>query len=152
MFSHLGLSLLDQSEESDPMTSVDPPSVILAQIFFVAFLILGVVLLINMLIALLSNTYQKTEVRTWLIVLKLTNIHYLFAVGNKINKDILLLSFTFMNQPSLLLLHPQNSKELLSQRGALRANYYISILPQWNRCLKSNYVVCKPKLSRIESL
>lgn len=64
MFSHLGLSLLDQSEESDPMTSVDPPSVILAKIFFVAFLILGVVLLINMLIALLSNTYQKTEVRT----------------------------------------------------------------------------------------
>ena len=64
MFSHLGLSLLDQSEESDPKTSVDPPSVILAQIFFVAFLILGVVLLINMLIALLSNTYQKTEVRT----------------------------------------------------------------------------------------
>ena len=64
MFSHLGLSLLDQSEESDPMTSVDPPSDILAQIFFVAFLILGVVLLINMLIALLSNTYQKTEVRT----------------------------------------------------------------------------------------
>ena len=64
MFSHLGLSLLDQSEESDPMTSADHPSVILAQIFFVAFLILGVVLLINMLIALLSNTYQKTEVRT----------------------------------------------------------------------------------------
>ena len=64
MFSHLGLSLLDQSEESDPMASVDPPSVILAQIFFVAFLILGVVLLINMLIALLSSTYQKTEVRT----------------------------------------------------------------------------------------
>ena len=64
MFSHLGLSLLDQSEESDPMTSVDRPSVILAQIFFVAFLILGVVLLINMLIALLSNSYQKTEVRT----------------------------------------------------------------------------------------
>lgn len=64
MFSHLGLSLLDQSEESDPMASVDPPSVILAKIFFVAFLILGVVLLINMLIALLSSTYQKTEVRT----------------------------------------------------------------------------------------
>ena len=64
MFSHLGLSLLDHSEESDPMTSVDPPTVILVQIFYVAFLILGVVLLINMLIALLSNTYQKTEVRT----------------------------------------------------------------------------------------
>ena len=64
MFSHLGLSLLDHSEESDPMTSVDPPTFILAQIFYVAFLILGVVLLINMLIALLSNTYQKTEVRT----------------------------------------------------------------------------------------
>ena len=89
MFSHLGLSLLDHSEESDPMTSVDPPTVILAQIFYVAFLILGVVLLINMLIALLSNTYQKTEVRTWLFVLKLTNIYYIFATCNNKQRNII---------------------------------------------------------------
>ncbi|CAH3160768.1 unnamed protein product [Porites evermanni] len=68
MFSHLGWSLLDRSEESGPMISVDPSSVLLARIFYAAFLIMGVVLLINMLIALLSSTYQKTEenaVREW---------------------------------------------------------------------------------------
>ena len=44
------------------MTSVDPLSVLLARILLATFLIVGVVLLINMLIALLSNTYQKIEV------------------------------------------------------------------------------------------
>ena len=68
MFSHLGWSLLGRSEESGPMISVDPLSVLLARIFYAAFLIMGVVLLINMLIALLSSTYQKTEVKTWLII------------------------------------------------------------------------------------
>ena len=68
MFSHLGWSLLGRSEESGPMISADPLSVLLAQIFYAAFLIMGVVLLINMLIALLSSTYQKTEVTTWLII------------------------------------------------------------------------------------
>ena len=43
------------------MISVDPTSTILAELLYAAFLVLGVVLLINMLIALLSNTYQKTE-------------------------------------------------------------------------------------------
>ena len=68
MFSHLGWSLLDRSEESGPMISVDPLSVLIAQILYAAFLIMGAVLLINMLIALLSSTYQKTEVKTWLII------------------------------------------------------------------------------------
>ena len=63
MFSHLGWSLLGRSEDSDTMTSVDPPSVLLARIFYAFFLIVGVVLLINMLIALLSNTYKKIEVK-----------------------------------------------------------------------------------------
>lgn len=63
MLSHLGWSLLSSSEDSGPMTSVDPPSAFLARIFFATFLIVGVVLLINMLIALLSNTYQKIEVK-----------------------------------------------------------------------------------------
>lgn len=53
------------------MISVDPTSTILAELLYAAFLILGVVLLINMLIALLTNTYQKTEVKTWRSVLKL---------------------------------------------------------------------------------
>ena len=62
VFSHLGWSLLGSTEDSGTMTSVDPPSVLLARIFYATFLIVGVVLLINMLIALLSNTYQKVEV------------------------------------------------------------------------------------------
>ena len=63
MLSHLGWSLLDRSEDSGPMISVDPPSALLARILFATFLIVGVVLLINMLIALLSNTYRKIEVK-----------------------------------------------------------------------------------------
>ena len=64
MITHFGWSLLGASEEFDPMTSVDFPSVILARILYAGFLIMGVVLLINMLIALLSNTYQRVQVST----------------------------------------------------------------------------------------
>ena len=67
---HLCWSLLDQTGESDPMTSVDLTSVTLARILYAAFLILGVILLVNMLIALLSNTYQQTEVRDRVYCLK----------------------------------------------------------------------------------
>ncbi|KAJ7379865.1 hypothetical protein OS493_012618, partial [Desmophyllum pertusum] len=42
------------------MTSVDAPSETLARLFYATFLIFGAILLINMLIALLSNTYQRT--------------------------------------------------------------------------------------------
>ena len=59
----MGWSLLGVSEEFDPLKSVDIPSVILARILYACFLIMGVILLINMLIALLSNTYQRIEVK-----------------------------------------------------------------------------------------
>ena len=59
----MGWSLLGVSEEFDPLKSVDLPSVILARILYAGFLIMGVILLINMLIALLSNTYQRIEVK-----------------------------------------------------------------------------------------
>ena len=62
MLTHLGWSLLGISEESDPMVSVDGPSETIARLLFGVFLILGVILLLNMLIALLSNTYQQTQV------------------------------------------------------------------------------------------
>ncbi|KAJ7379858.1 hypothetical protein OS493_012610 [Desmophyllum pertusum] len=61
MITHLGWTLLGVSEEFDPMISVDAPSENLARLLYATFLILGVILLINMLIALLSNTYQRTE-------------------------------------------------------------------------------------------
>ena len=48
--------------ELEPFDSVDSPSVTLAQFLFGAFLVMGVILLINMMIALLSNTYQRVQV------------------------------------------------------------------------------------------
>ena len=62
MITFLGWSLLGASEGFYPITSADFPSQTLAQILYAGFLIMGVVLLINMLIALLSNTYQRIEV------------------------------------------------------------------------------------------
>ena len=63
MITYLGWSLLGTSDDFDPMKSVDFPSETMARILYAGFLIMGVILLINMLIALLSNTYQRIEVR-----------------------------------------------------------------------------------------
>ena len=69
MFQHLCWSLLGIAE-LDPLESVDSPSVTLAHFLFGAFLIMGVILLVNMMIALLSNTYQRVEV-TFLFLLSI---------------------------------------------------------------------------------
>ena len=61
MAKHLCWSLLGIAE-LEPLDSVDSPSVTLAQFLFGAFLVMGVILLINMMIALLSNTYQRVQV------------------------------------------------------------------------------------------
>ena len=58
---HLTWSLLGVAE-LDPLDSVDSTSVTLVHFLFGAFLIMGVILLVNMMIALLSNTYQRVEV------------------------------------------------------------------------------------------
>ncbi|CAH3165027.1 unnamed protein product, partial [Porites evermanni] len=60
MIKHLTWSLLGIAE-LDPLDSVDSASVTLAHFLFGAFLIMGVILLVNMMIALLSNTYQRVE-------------------------------------------------------------------------------------------
>ena len=62
MITFLGWFLLGASEGLDPISSTDFPSQTLAQILYAGFLVIGVILLINMLIALLSNTYQRIEV------------------------------------------------------------------------------------------
>ena len=64
MFKHLCWSLLGIAE-LDPLDSVDIASVTLAKLLFATFLIMGVVLLVNMMIALLSNTYQRVEVTSF---------------------------------------------------------------------------------------
>ncbi|XP_078350088.1 uncharacterized protein LOC144634914 isoform X2 [Oculina patagonica] len=69
MVTHLGWSLLG-AQETDPLASVDVPSETVAQILYAAFLVFGVILLVNMLIALLSNTWQRTvenSLKVWTI-------------------------------------------------------------------------------------
>ena len=56
-FSLLGITGLDKFE------SVDRESEVVAKLLYAIFLIMGVILLINMMIALLSNTYQHVQVR-----------------------------------------------------------------------------------------
>ncbi|CAH3046582.1 unnamed protein product [Porites lobata] len=58
---HLGWSLLDLSEGLSTLESTDSYSETLAQLLFAAYLIFALILLINMLIALLSNTYQRVQ-------------------------------------------------------------------------------------------
>ena len=65
VISYLSWSLLGVAEKFD-MTSADPPSVAFARVLYAVFLIVGAILLINMLIALLSNTYQRVEVSNYI--------------------------------------------------------------------------------------
>ncbi|XP_066027980.1 uncharacterized protein [Pocillopora verrucosa] len=58
--THLGWSLLGLAD-LDRLNSVDNPSVSLVHVLYSLFLILAVVLLVNMMIALLSNTYQQVQ-------------------------------------------------------------------------------------------
>ena len=62
MVRHLCWSLMGIGD-LDPLESADGPSVILVHFLYGAFLVMGVILLVNMMIALLSNTYQKVQVR-----------------------------------------------------------------------------------------
>lgn len=63
MLKHFLWSLLGIAD-LEPLDSVDSSSVILAYFLYGVFLIMAVILLINMMIALLSNTYQQVAVRT----------------------------------------------------------------------------------------
>ncbi|XP_068673221.1 uncharacterized protein [Montipora foliosa] len=59
--SQLGLSLLDLSDGLDYFRSADSSSETLAHCLFAAYLVIALIILVNMLIALLSNTYQKVQ-------------------------------------------------------------------------------------------
>ncbi|XP_078369943.1 uncharacterized protein LOC144653736 [Oculina patagonica] len=61
ILTHLSWSLLEIEQDFNPLNSVDTPSVTLAKMFYAVFLFIGVILLVNMLIALLSNTYQRVK-------------------------------------------------------------------------------------------
>ena len=62
MAKHLAWSCLGISN-LEPLDSVDTPSVSLSYLLYSLFLIMVVILLVNMMIALLSNTYQRVEVK-----------------------------------------------------------------------------------------
>ncbi|KAJ7379848.1 hypothetical protein OS493_012597 [Desmophyllum pertusum] len=61
MITQLVWALLGESKEFDHMTSEDLPSKTVARIFYAGFLIMGIILLLNLLIALLTNTYQRVQ-------------------------------------------------------------------------------------------
>lgn len=62
MIKHLFWSLLGLAE-LDPLDSIDHTSVTIAHFLYGVFLVLGVILLVNMMIALLNNTYEKVQVK-----------------------------------------------------------------------------------------
>ena len=62
ILTHLSWSLLEIEQEFNPLNSVDTPSEIIAKLFYASFLFIAVILLVNMLIALLSHTYQRVKV------------------------------------------------------------------------------------------
>ncbi|CAH3021281.1 unnamed protein product, partial [Porites evermanni] len=59
--THLAWSLLDLSEGLTPLKSADSFSETIALLLYAGYLVLALILLINMLIALLSNTYQRMQ-------------------------------------------------------------------------------------------
>ena len=61
------------------LNSVDNPSVSLIHVLYSFFLIMAVILLVNMMIALLSNTYQQVQV---LNGLSLPSLMYVNSVHN----------------------------------------------------------------------
>jgi len=58
---NLAWAFLQMSEELTFFDSVDTVSALLARLLFAAYLFMTIILLINMFIALLSNTYQKVQ-------------------------------------------------------------------------------------------
>ena len=65
---HLGKSILDLSDGLDFFGPPDSLSKHLAYVLFGFYLVMGLIFLINMLIALLSNTYQRVQVRLFVCV------------------------------------------------------------------------------------
>ena len=62
MVRNLGWSLLG-IVELNPFESIDQPTEKLAKVLYVGYLLAAAILLMNMMIALLSSTYQRIKVR-----------------------------------------------------------------------------------------
>ena len=68
MFKHLVWSILGQNDVFDRMEFKDLMSVIFELLLIACFLVIGVILLMNMLIALLTHTYDRTQVRDHILL------------------------------------------------------------------------------------
>lgn len=79
MVRHLWWSLLGIAE-METLDSVDTPTVVLVRVLYGAYLIVAAILLINLMIALLSNTYQRVEVSIGLtfVVVRIVREKFLF--------------------------------------------------------------------------
>ncbi|PFX26290.1 Short transient receptor potential channel 2 [Stylophora pistillata] len=76
MAKHLSWSLLGIAD-LDKLNSVDIPSVSLIHLLYSVFLIMAVILLVNMMIALVSNTYQQVQSEALdKVVKKLESIYF----------------------------------------------------------------------------
>ena len=71
MLLYLSLSFLGLTEGLPGLSSADAFSVQVAHIMFVFYLILASIVLINMLIALLSDTYQRVYVSDYYLRFRL---------------------------------------------------------------------------------
>ena len=60
--SQLGLAVLELSDGLDYFRSDDSSSEIFAHWLFALYLVMVLILLVNLLIALLTNTFQKVQV------------------------------------------------------------------------------------------
>ena len=65
---HLGWTLLGIADV-EPFTSSDSLSNYIAQVLYAGFIISALILLVNMMIAVLSSTYERVEVWTFLFPL-----------------------------------------------------------------------------------
>ena len=109
MVKHLTWSLLGIAE-LDPLDSVDSTSATLARLLFGAFLIMGVILLVNMMIALLSNTYQRVEVTLTAFVWSIDNTLVAKALVNHSAKlDLTWPNITLFKRS---LRQPQNANKM----------------------------------------
>ena len=90
---HLIWSLLGLAD-SDKLGSTDQTSLILLWLLYALFLVMVVILLVNMLIAVLSNVYQGVEVT---IITEFNLFHHDYSSFHKLSE--VFLKTTFLHYP-----------------------------------------------------
>lgn len=69
MLVHLTFLIVGLNKFNPVGMSLDTPSEILALLKYVIFLVLGVILITNLMVSVMSNTFQKIQVRlNWPVI------------------------------------------------------------------------------------